>query len=246
MQMLFSTADKTLALEVSAIAFGNPFLEERIVHEQRALGDDYVRSQPYWNFQLDLDRKANIDRLRDRAVDVAARARGRLREGAKPNEAELRLYEDLVTYVLYESYREALVEVAERGDARGRIAFYRDFRRDVQEFLDFPGMDRTLIDAAPPLFACFFQVRRAFLHIFTSIVGRSLPSARLRATVWQSIFTHDMRRYRRVMYSQMADVATLITGPTGTGKEIVARAVGLSRYVAFDERTERFAGDPAQ
>ena len=243
--MLFDPADKAFAEEVSAIAFGNPFLEERIVHEQRALGDHYVRSQPYWSFQLDLDRKANIDRLRDRATELATHARAKLRDGVKATSAELRLYEDLVTYVLYESYRESLVEVAESADARRHIGFYRDFRRDMQEFLDFEGIDRSLIDSAPHIFACFFQVRRAFLHIFTSIVGRSLPAAKLRAEVWQSIFTHDMRRYRRVMYSQMGDVATLITGATGTGKEIVARAIGLSRYVTFDDRTEKFAGDPA-
>ncbi|MGZ4777904.1 MAG: sigma 54-interacting transcriptional regulator, partial [Thermoanaerobaculia bacterium] len=178
-------------------------------------------------------------------TEVAIRARTRLRDGERASSTDLRLYEDLVTYVLYEIYREALVGIAESGGGKSRIGFYRDFRRDVADFLDFPDVDRSIADAAPHLFACFFQVRRAFLHIFTSIVGRSLAAAKLRAAVWQSIFTHDMRRYRRVMYSQMADVATLITGPTGTGKELVARAIGLSQYVAFDERTEKFAGEPA-
>jgi transcriptional regulator with GAF, ATPase, and Fis domain len=61
--------------------------------------------------------------------------------------------------------------------------------------------------------------------------------------VWQSIFTRDMRRYRRSLYERMGDVTTLITGPSGTGKELVARAVGLARYVPFDSRQQRFAED---
>ncbi len=68
-----------------------------------------------------------------------------------------------------------------------------------------------------------------------------MSMARLRAAVWQSIFTHDMRRYRRALYERMDDVTTLIGGPSGTGKEVVARAIGLSRYIPFDARAERFA-----
>ena len=94
-------------------------------------------------------------------------------------------------------------------------------------------------------FALGFQARRAFHHIFRQILGDSLPAARLRASVWQSIFTYDARRYREHLYDRMADMPTLITGESGTGKELVARAIARSLYVPFDRATKRFAADPA-
>ncbi len=41
----------------------------------------------------------------------------------------------------------------------------------------------------------------------------------------------------------MGDFTTLIIGPTGSGKELVARAVGLSRYIRFDPKSLTFEKD---
>jgi DNA-binding NtrC family response regulator len=73
-----------------------------------------------------------------------------------------------------------------------------------------------------------------------------MPAARLRASIWQSIFTHDMRRYRRVLYGKMGDFPTLITGPSGTGKELIARAIAGARYVPFDAERMEFADAPGE
>src|SRR5262245_1068220 len=69
---------------------------------------------------------------------------------------------------------------------------------------------------------------------FRYLIGGTLAAARLRAAVWRSIFTHDMRRYRRTLYTRMGDFTPLITGPSGRGKELVAQAIALSCYVPFD------------
>ena len=96
------------------------------------------------------------------------------------------------------------------------------------------------------IFAGFFQIERAFTHIYQQIIGGSMPAARLRAAVWESIFTHDMRRYVRVLHGTMADIPTLIVGPSGSGKELVARAIGsvVLHSVRPQHRAASEAGEP--
>ena len=89
----------------------------------------------------------------------------------------------------------------------------------------------------------FFQIRRAFYHIFEFIIGTSPAANRLRARIWQSIFTHDMARYQRSLFNRIGDIVTFITGPSGSGKELVARAIGLSRFIPFDADRLQFEED---
>lgn len=126
-----------------------------------------------------------------------------------------------------------------------RISFWEQFLADFNHFLVIPGRELPTKHDPAHLFACFFQLRRAFHEIYHHLVGESGPVARLRGAVWQSIFTHDMRRYYRLFHDRMADFATLIMGPSGTGKELVARAVGQSRYIRFDSKKARFVADIA-
>ena len=232
---LFTPADKMLASDIAALVYANPFLEERMTHERRILGDKHTDSQPYWSLRPDAKREATITAIAARCDTLVQTLRERLRAGVRPSRDEQQLYDDVIVYFLYERYREAILGLIERGETATRVDFYPRFRSDAVSYLG----ERT--DAAH-LFACFFQVRRAFHQVFRNIVGRTRPVAALRAAVWQSIFTHDVRRYRRSLWSRMGDIPTLITGPTGTGKELVARAIAYSRYIPFDERRERFAG----
>jgi len=230
------------------LAEGNPFTPERVAAERQALGADHVAHGVVWHVDVTASGpNPNEARLRDRGEALAKDLRARLAQGAQASADQLTSYRSLVFFVLFERYRDVFFEwIGQReGDiGPGVGAVYARYRHDFEHFLDLPGVELPQEESAAHLFALGYQIRRAFHHTYRGIYGGSLPAAELRAAVWQSIFTHDGRRYRRGLHMRMADITTLVLGESGTGKELVARAVGLSTYIPFDEERKRFA-EPA-
>lgn len=222
---------------VSRLTYCNPFGPERLALEQKALGDDFTPFDVVWHSGADAEGgNPNVARIAARAEELALSLRERLgRPTLRSSREVASLYRDLVMYLLYGRYQGrffAIIRDPKAGERRAAFAFYREFLDDFNRLMDFPGGPGALDPAH--LFACFFQIRRAFHFTFRSIVGGSMPAARLRAQVWQSVFTHDLKRYLRSLYRTLGDVTTLVTGPSGTGKELVARSIGYSRYIPFD------------
>jgi len=257
---LMSDRERTFARAISRLAGANPFLSERVEAEREALGPDFVEAGTVWHARARPDGYPTLAALDQRASLLAGALRRKLAAGTPAQGDEALLYEDLVLYVLSTRYLPALQSlVDEPRKATAPVAAYTPFAQDVAHYLDLPGLnpepnpEKGPERPAPPtlptrndpahLWALFFQVRRAFHATFTHILGGSLPAARLRAAVWQSIFTHDARRYRRGLHARMHDLTTLITGPSGTGKELVAQAIGAARYVPFDPARRAFAED---
>ncbi|MBW2274277.1 MAG: sigma-54-dependent Fis family transcriptional regulator [Deltaproteobacteria bacterium] len=237
----------------SALATGNPFLPERVENERRALGPAFTPLTTVWHEGADFDApNPNVDRLFERAAELAPELRVRLTRGARAGAGELGDYQGLIFYLLYYRYIEVFQELVERGQTTksttAKVRAYARYRDDAKHFLAIPGVRLPLelsLDLPPEhLFAWGYQVRRAFEGTFRGIHGGSMPAARLRAAVWQSIFTHDSQRYGRSLYQRMGDLTTLVLGESGTGKELVARAIGLARYVPFDPETGCFQEDP--
>lgn len=243
---LMTASERAFARAVSHVNYANPFLPDRMEAEREALGTAFVDPGPVWSLRDESEdvERPNLEELRARIGALAERLREALVRGVAASDEDLELYGDLVLYLLYDRNREHLHDLIVRRARKGdKVGFYDDYANEAGHFLALPGRPRPEAGDLAHIFACFFQIRRAFHHIYVHIIGSSMSAARLRAEVWRSVFTHDIRRYRRFVYARMGEIATLVTGPSGSGKELVARAIGLSRYLPFDPRAGRFGGD---
>ena len=247
---ILSSRDLRVAEAIGQIGYCNPFLPERLALERAALGAAFQCADPVINLPPDSDLKTifpNFTALRERAEILSDKMRSSLLRGTIATERELRIYQDMAMYLLYNRHMSYLDKVAttptKLAKSAQSSAAWNDFQRDFSWYLQLPGFPLPAHIEAAHCFAVFFQIQRAFNHIFECIIGRSMPIARLRADIWESIFTHDMSRYARAVYRTMGNIPTLISGSSGTGKELVARAIGMSRYIPFDTSTTRFEVD---
>jgi transcriptional regulator with AAA-type ATPase domain len=189
-----------------------------------------------------------------RAECLEELARQRLSAGKRASDQDSTLYRDLVLFNLYFRYRhdlQASIDYAlKKNDPDAetrpsrprsfRISYYDRFAAELERFFrSTPWHSDPNCSPAVRLALCY-QIRRAFYFIHVKIRGRSRVSERLRAAVWQSIFTCNLMRYDHHMYDRMHDITTLITGPSGTGKDLVAEAIGQSRYIRVDPHKKAF------
>lgn len=250
----FAPIHRRFAEAVSDYAITNPFDVERH-RECERLVRDTIASGALEGLEV---HAPPVVRGRPEIVPIVGAAesfaravrRAILDEAGRISPGDYELYAHVANTVLYYRFRDRLQRALEEGmrateDRPPRVDFYDDFEADWMEFFGsdsaspYPNPLRT----RPHAFACFFQVRRAYNLIDGSIVGGSRAAGRLRANVWNSVFTFDFHRHGRMLYDRMHDISTLVTGPSGTGKELVARAIGLSRYIPFDPREQRFVED---
>lgn len=222
---------------LSQLSFCNPFEPIRIELEKAVLGSEYATEElSAWSrIQATVGQeRPNVSRITERANQLVETLRDRIEKTKKVEAEEAALYSDLVTYVLYYQFFGS-------GSQGHSPEAWKAFGDEHTRFLaPLKSEAKNQSEDAAHLYACLNQVRRAFCHIYDYLIGESGPATNLRAQVWQSIFTHDLRRYRATLYSCMANFSTLITGPSGAGKELVAQAIGRSQYQALNPKTGKF------
>ncbi|MGB5810763.1 MAG: sigma-54 factor interaction domain-containing protein [Polyangiales bacterium] len=227
---------------IGTLGFSNPFGAERPRLEAIIVGEEAARSV-LWNRPIDWPLEDPVlPAIQREAERELHDARTRMAAGERPNLRDRKLIAGVALYVLYYRYDAKLFTWITTDPTPNQVPFYDDFCADFHALLEGlapPAWAPTPAD----LFALFFQTRRAFHFVFHQILGTSASAASLRASVWESLFTHDVWRYLGNLQGRMHEVSTLVLGPSGTGKELVASALGLSAFIPFDDSRRRFSRD---
>lgn len=227
---------------IGTLGFSNPFGPDRPRLEAIIVGEDAARSV-LWNRPIDWPLEDPVlPAIQEEAERQLAAAQAHLRRGGSFSDRDQALVMGVALYVLYYRYDARLFQWITTEPTPTTVAFYDDFARDFHTLLDGVGAP-AWAPTPQALFALFFQTRRAFHFVFHQILGTSAAAATLRANVWESLFTHDVSRYLGHLQGRMHEVSTLILGPSGTGKELVASALGLSGFIPFLPSSRRFARD---
>ena len=237
---MFGSSRRARIAAIGKLGFTNPFGPERPALEAIIVGEDAARAEP-WSRSPDwpLDDPV-LPAIAEEAEREMAELGAALARGERCDSVERELIRGLALYVLYYRYDASFFAWITAADASGEVGFYSRFERDYHSLFRELGPPAWASDPAE-LFALFFQIRRAFHFVFHRILGTSRAAAMLRTAVWESLFTHDPGRYLIHLRGRMHEASTLILGPTGTGKELVASAIGLSSFIPFDPSRRRFA-----
>ncbi|WP_051906576.1 sigma-54-dependent transcriptional regulator [Methylomarinum vadi] len=86
----------------------------------------------------------------------------------------------------------------------------------------------------------FYQLHRGFYFINSSLSGDCPSIIELRMRLWNNIFTFNPRWYLDYLLGRMEEFSTLLLGSTGSGKSLVAHAIGCSGFIPFDLTRRRF------
>jgi DNA-binding NtrC family response regulator len=221
-------SDRDLLQLIATAALANPFGNERDEVDEILAATAGQR----------LSREERIVRVVARAEAIFARLRARGVDPTSFNGDDRDLFDAAALFVVFHRYIERFDAFIRDQLVAGAHSLPLPFARELLADLVSVGFSGS---EAPRFVAVLFQMRRAFYFLDTTLAGTSPSMRRLRARLWQNIFTADLLRYVRVMWQRMEDFSTLLLGETGSGKGAAAAAIGRSAFIPFDPRERRFA-----
>ena len=192
-----SDAERKILEGFATLADGNPFLPERLEGERAILGRKWISTGVVWHVDgLEEGINPNLREIIAAAEGLGETLRARLAGGARATREELKAYESLIRYLCYSRYQDLLYELID-DENEGRpstrpVPGFDNFAKDIHHFLSIPGVEFASEADAAHIFAWGYQIRRAFQSIYRNIFGGSMPAAKLRADVWNSVFTRRL------------------------------------------------------
>lgn len=242
---LFDTRQREQIRLFGRLVMANPFSGERTDVEALLLGRRHRRAYRAWH---SIDGKpsvnSNLSRIHDLCDSLVRLGLSRGASWFSSLDSEffqewdlLALYWLFSRWSLPMSRNVYLGDRAEEETAR----LFPEFARDFGKALNLPGRRCPSVYSPEKVFALFHQIHRAFNSIYDFIAGGTEAAALLRSSIWQSIFTFDMKRYYHKLADRMNRLTTLVTGESGTGKELVARSIAFSQFIPFSSRANAFS-----
>lgn len=213
---------------VGQAAVANPFSPERESLDRAIAGDQHAALSP----------DALIERVVWQVTDRLDTLRtARRADPLLYNGEDRHLLQTASQFAIYHRFRAPfdrfILDQQKAGDRPIRLPFGGEVLTELQRlgYSDWDSLRYLEI---------FYQIRRAFYFIDTSLVGLSPCMHTLRRQLWNNIFTCDINLYDQQLWNRMEDFSTLLLGETGTGKGAAAAAIGCSGFIPFDGKTGCF------
>jgi transcriptional regulator with AAA-type ATPase domain len=243
-----STAQRNQAEIIVQIVRCNPFLPERQALEKKLLGSQFSTTSVVHNLDDFEGSNRNQALIKVRAKQILEDLELRLQPNPTPDSEEqwrdFVLLGDLIKFHVYHEFQvelnDHIAESHRTGVVLRPITFYGGFESSLRRWTQYLPSEFPIVQQPAHYLALFHQIRRAFFHIYNFLIGKSNAIARLRGEVWQSIFSENLLRYENHLTGRMREISSLILGPSGSGKEVVAKAISLSAYIPFNPATRKF------
>jgi len=211
--------------QIASLAFVNPF------SEQREQADCQLLNIAINSADI-LQRSKKIQQLLCAKLDEL----GDFNRADYPAKQQQIMQYSWLFYQFHE-FQQPFLELIEKQRAAGDKPIALGFATELILCFKKAGFND---DETEKFIALFYQLHRGFYFISAAISGNCASIIELRMRLWNNIFTFNPQWYVDYLCGKMEDFSTLLLGATGTGKSLVAHAIGCSGFIPFDLSTSRF------
>ncbi len=211
--------------QIKAIAFSNPFGLEREQLDCQLLGLETTD-------QSIMERQAKIQQKLEQRLQQLANINITRYKGIERN---------LLTYgwlfFIFHHYQNQFNSFIDAQKKAGEHPIPLPFADELIDQFKRTGFEQK---ESEKFIALFYQCHRGFYFISQAISGDCPAITDLRKRLWNNIFTFNPEWYVNFLCGKMEDFSTLLLGQTGTGKSLIAHAIGCSGFIPFDLNKQCF------